>query len=178
MNTLSIIEKYYQSQKELYDILVNHSKDVASMALSVCSRHKELNADEKFIEEASMLHDIGIIETNAPKIKCFGKFPYIMHGYIGAEMLRKEGFPRHADVCQRHTGTGLTEEDIESQSLPLPKGIYVPVSIEEQIICYADKFFSKTKLGKEKSIDKIIKNLRAKSELHVEKFLKWHEMFE
>ena len=54
-----------------------------------------------------MLHDIGIIRCNAPGIQCFGNEPYICHGRIGAEMLRAEGFPHHARVCERHTGRGL-----------------------------------------------------------------------
>lgn len=178
MNPLDIIDKYYHNQKDLKEILINHSRDVANKALHVCEKHKELNADIKFVEEAALLHDIGIIETNAPKILCFGNLPYVMHGYIGAEMLRKEGLPLHANVCQRHTGTGITDEDIKTQSLPLPKGIYIPISIEEQIICYADKFFSKTKLGKEKSVDSIVEGLKHKSGKHAEKFLKWHELFQ
>jgi uncharacterized protein len=34
-----------------------------------------------------------------------------------------------------------------------------PVSIEEQIICFADKFFSKTKLDREKSVEQARRSL-------------------
>ena len=38
-------------------------------------------------------------------------------------------------------------ERIAAHGLPLPEGCYMPETLEEQLICYADKFFSKTKLG-------------------------------
>lgn len=91
-----------------------------------------------------MLHDIGIFLTDAPGIQCFGTEPYIRHGLLGAELLRREGYPLHALVCERHTGTGLTLDQIVRQQLPLPHRDFVPVSLEEQLICWADKFFSKT----------------------------------
>ena len=60
-----------------------------------------------------MLHDIGIFLTHAPQIGCHGDKPYICHGYLGRELLEKEGFPRHAIVCETHVGVGLTIADIE-----------------------------------------------------------------
>ena len=54
----------------------------------------------------------------------------------------------------------------------------LPETIEEQIVCYADKFFSKTKLDKEKSIEKAEKSLLKFGEDGVERFRKWAEMFE
>ena len=91
-----------------------------------------------------MLHDIGIIYCDAPKIYCNGTHKYIEHGYLGAELLRREGFPKHALVAERHTGTGITIEQIEREELPIPERDYCPQSLEEKIICYADKFYSKS----------------------------------
>ena len=69
-------------------------------------------------------------------------------------MLRSEGLPeRYARVCERHTGAGLTLEDILSQNLPLPHRDLQPETIEEKLICYADKFYSKTHLDHEKTIE-------------------------
>ena len=96
-----------------------------------------------------MLHDIGIIYCNAPKIYCNGPHKYIEHGYLGAELLRAEGFPKHALVAERHTGTGITIEQVEREELPIPERDYCPQSLEEKIICYADKFYSKSHLGEE-----------------------------
>jgi uncharacterized protein len=97
----------------------------------------------EFIEEAAMLHDIGIFMTNARGIGCFGDKKYICHGYLGRELLERDGLPRHALVCERHVGVGLTVHDVDSLFPTLPRRDMQPVSIEEKIICYVDKFFSK-----------------------------------
>lgn len=121
-----IINKYYGEDSELRRILVVHSQSVAQKALQIVSLHPELNLDRQFVEEAAMLHDIGIIKTDAPGIQCFGTEPYICHGILGAEMLRNEGLPRHARVCERHTGAGLSLADIESRDLPFLTVIFFP----------------------------------------------------
>ena len=91
-----------------------------------------------------MLHDIGIIHTNAPGIHCHGTEPYICHGVIGRRMLDELGLFRHALVCERHTGAGLALKDIVDQNLPLPHRDLLPMSLEENLVCYADKFYSKS----------------------------------
>ena len=139
-----MIDKYYFGQEELKALLLHHSRQVADKALTVCVAHPEWNADTQFVEEAAMLHDIGIIRCNAPSIHCHGAEPYICHGRIGADLLREEGFARHARVAERPTGSGLTREQIIAQGLPLPAEDFVPETIEEKVICYADKFFSKS----------------------------------
>ena len=177
MNPLTIIEKYYDTSSEAYHKLVNHSRDVADKALSIAKTHPEMNLNLKFIEEAAMLHDIGIICCNAPDIFCFGTYEYICHGYLGADLLRKEGYPQHALVCERHTGTGISLKMIEDRGLPLPHRDLLPVSQEEQIICFADKFFSKTKLNKEKDINKIENSLSKYGEETVLRFNHWCKLF-
>lgn len=162
MNPLKIIQKYYDKESKLYNILVTHSRNVANKALQIAKNNPQYNPDLKFIEEAAMLHDIGIIKTNAPKIECFGDFPYIAHGYLGREILEKEGLIKHALVCERHTGVGLSLEDITSQNLPIPKRDMRPQSIEEEIICLADKFYSKGSRGlnEEESVDEIREEMK------------------
>ena len=144
MDYRTLIDKYYSGQEELKALLLHHSRQVADKALELCAAHPEWQADTAFVEEAAMLHDIGIIRCNAPSIHCHGTEPYICHGHIGAELLREEGFARHARVAERHTGSGLTREQIIAQGLPLPAEDFVPETIEEKVICYADKFFSKS----------------------------------
>ena len=173
-----IIDKYYSGDGDLRTILIIHSQSVARKALQIVSLHPELNLDREFIEEAAMLHDIGIIKTDAPGIKCFGTEPYICHGILGAEMLRQEGLPRHARVCERHTGAGLSLNEIVSQNLPLPHQDFLPETLEEQVICYADKFFSKTHLDREKSIEKTEKSIAKFGEEGLARFKQWEKMFE
>lgn len=111
MKPLDIIKKYYPESSDAYRILVTHSRSVADKALALARLHPEMNLDLTFIEEATMLHDIGIFLCNAPDIDCHGEADYICHGYLGADLMRKEGYPRHALVCERHTGTGLSCHD-------------------------------------------------------------------
>ena len=142
------------------------------------SYHPELQLDAQFVEEAAMLHDLGIFLTDAPGIQCFGSHPYICHGRLGAEILREEGYERHARVCERHTGAGITCKQIVEQNLPLPHQDFLPETMEEKVICYADKFFSKTHLDREKSIEKAEKSLAKFGEEGVKRFQEWEKLFE
>ena len=178
MNPYALLEKYYDKESELYRILLTHSEQVRDKALAVADKHPELNADRAFIAEAAMLHDIGIFLTDAPSIFCFGDKEYICHGYLGSEILQREGFLRHALVCERHTGTGLSLEYILANNLPVPHRDMRPVSIEEQIICYADKFFSKTKLNREMTAEKVASKLLKYGDTHALRFLDWHTIFD
>lgn len=153
MNALSLIDKFYPRENELKHILLTHSRSVADKALALAARHPELGLDLDFVEEAALLHDIGIFLTHAPGIGCTGEHPYICHGFLGADLLRAEGFPRHALVCERHTGAGLSLQDILHRELPLPHRDMLPVSLEEKLVCLADKFFSKTHLEREKTLE-------------------------
>ena len=177
MNPLAIIDKYYPQDNELKHILLTHSHSVADKALWIADRHPELQLDKDFLYEAAMLHDIGIFKTDADGIFCFGTYPYICHGYLGAELVRSEGFPRHALVCERHTGAGLSLQDIVAQQLPVPHRDMRPVSLEEQVVCFADKFYSKTKLDKEKSVEKARKSLERYGTEGLQRFDGWCERF-
>ena len=177
MNPLVIIDKYYPEDDALRRMLLVHSRSVADKALAIAASHPELNLDVPFLEEASMLHDIGIFLTDAEGIHCHGTHHYLCHGWLGAELLRSEGLPRHALVCERHTGTGLTREQILANGWQLPDRDMQPVSLEEQVICFADKFFSKTRLDEEKSIAQARHSLEKFGEAGLIKFDHWCEVF-
>ncbi|MEN9919917.1 MAG: hypothetical protein RL662_2353 [Bacteroidota bacterium] len=177
MNPLEIIKKYYQENSDLYNILLDHSFDVTQKALSIAKDHPELNIDMQFVYEAGMLHDIAIFKTNAPTIQCFGQYPYVAHGYLGFDLLQGEGYPTHALVCERHTGIGLTLDEIIEQDLPIPQREMMPVSTEEQLICFADCFFSKTHLGEEKSVDQIRKKIVKFGDRSINQFEEWVKLF-
>lgn len=176
-NYQKIIDKYYPENSNLKQILILHSRCVSNKALQIANVHPELPLDLDFLEEASMLHDLGIFRTNAPGIYCFGTEPYICHGSIGAEILRQEGWGKHALVCERHTGAGLSLIQIMEQNLPVPHRELIPVSLEEQVICYADKFFSKTRPTEEKTYDHALKSLQKFGEEGVKRFEEWHRRF-
>ena len=176
-NYQQIIDKYYPEENELKRILMVHSRKVADKALSIAQAHPELKLDREFLEEASMLHDLGIFRTDASGIQCFGTEPYICHGSIGAEILREEGWPLHALVCERHTGAGLSLRQIMEQNLPVPHRELMPVSLEEKVICYADKFFSKTRPEEEKTYERALRSLEKFGSEGVARFQEWHRLF-
>ena len=177
MNPIELIDAYYPEENERKHILLVHSRLVAEKALRIADGHPELNLDKDFLYEAGMLHDIGIFLTNAPGIFCFGDQPYICHGYLGADLMRREGYPRHALVCERHTGAGLSLDDIIAQNLPVPHRDMLPVSMEEQVICFADKFYSKTHLEREKTVEKARKSISNFGNVGLERFDHWCEQF-
>ena len=178
MNYQKIIDKYYTEDNALKALLIKHSRQVADRCLTVCERHPELELNRDFLEEAAMLHDIGIRWCHAPSICCEGEEPYIRHGLIGGKILREEGLPRHARVCERHTGTGLTIEQITRQQLPLPEEDFTPQTLEEQLICYADKFYSKSHPDRVLTVDETAHSLEKFGHEGVEKFLEWSKKFE
>ncbi len=173
----NLIDKYYLDNQSLYAVLLKHSEDVAKKAIQIAEKHPELNANKDFIEEAALLHDIGIFRTNAPSIYCYGNEPYICHGIIGAEIVKKEGLGQYARVCARHTGTGVYITEIIEQKLPLPQIDLIPETIEEKIICFADKFFSKTKLDTEKTVQQVRISLKKFGDDSVKRFEDWCKIF-
>ncbi len=198
INYQTIIDYYYPAEDRpatstdagqkangpLRDILLQHSRSVAEKAVAVVDKHPELGADRDFVYAAAMIHDIGIVRTDADGIHCYGTEPYLKHGVLGAAMLHEHDFglteeetEALARICARHTGTGLTAKAIRNNNLPLPEEDLVPETIEEQIVCYADKFFSKTKLYQEKPYEKALKSVAKFGDECAEKLAKWHQMF-
>lgn len=176
----SIIERYYDHATPLYDVLVVHSRQVAELAAQICERliAQGVPVDADFVYEAAMLHDIGIVKTDADGIHCHGTEPYIKHGTLGRMMLDDMGLYRHALVCERHTGAGLSLNDIVSQNLPLPHRDLLPVSLEEKIVCYADKFFSKTHLGEApKPMERVRQSMARFGEESLQRFNEMAQLF-
>jgi uncharacterized protein len=178
MDYQAIIDKYYTADDDLRRLLLLHSRQVADRCLLVARQHRELPLDVQFLEEAAMLHDIGIRWCHAPSICCEGEEPYIRHGLIGGRLLRELGYERHARVCERHTGTGITKVQIERQQLPLPLADYIPETLEEQLVCYADKFYSKSRPERVLTVVETAQSLEKFGHEGVEKFLAWSRLFE
>jgi len=158
---LATIKKYYPEGSVSFNYLVEHSLAVAEFAIKIAKRNPDCRPDIEFIHTSAILHDIGIFMTDASKFGCFGEHPYLAHGYLGRELLEKEGYPDHALVCERHVGVGISMEEIMENKLPLPRRDMIPLSTEEEIVCYADKFFTKKdgQLSVAKDPEKILKSL-------------------
>ena len=173
-----LILKYYPDDTPLRRLLLHHSEQVAQRALLICDRHPELGLNREFLREAALIHDIGIFLTDAPGIHCHGTLPYLTHGVQGAALMRKEGREDLARICERHTGTGLTAENIRQQGLPLPETDLLPETWEEQVVCYADKFYSKSHPERERTVEQTAKSLEKFGAEGVKKFLAWAVLFE
>ena len=156
---------------------MRHCESVAQLAVEIAGRCG-LDIDIRTVHEAAMLHDIGICMTDARDIGCEGTEPYIMHGLLGARMLRAEGMPEeYARVAERHTGAGITREDIERQGLPLPPGDYMPETVLERLVCYADKFYSKGGDMQRKSPERVEASMRRISPSTLERYLRLRDEF-
>lgn len=179
MDTQQIIARYYTPGSLSSDILITHSQSVAQKAIAIALKMNLSGPEVEFIREASMLHDIGIFYTSAPEIGCTGNLPYICHGYKGHDLLVEEGFPLHALVCERHTGTGLTPADIEGFNGLLPRRPMEPVSLAEKLIAYCDKFYSKDpgKLTQERTFEEALKGIARFGAEKTNIFMGWHRQF-
>ncbi|MCB9359287.1 HD domain-containing protein [Candidatus Woesearchaeota archaeon] len=144
MDPYTLLDKYLKKGSPMYNIIVPHSEHVAEKALLIADRIPELKPDKKFLKEICLLHDIGICKVKSDIFHATGKHKYVEHGFLGAEILREEGYPKHAQAVERHIGVGITEEQIRREKLPIPVRDMVPETIEEEILAFADNFFSKT----------------------------------
>ena len=110
-----------------------HSLKVAEKALEIASNIKKVKVDIDLVEIGALLHDIGRSKTHGFK-----------HANIGGKILRERGFPPElARICETHILGGLDKEDATTVGLDFKD--YLPQTIEEKIICLADKYMAGTK---------------------------------
>lgn len=173
-----LYKKTYEGNPELKRIVLTHSEQVARKALAI-RKAKNLELDPKQIYCAAMLHDIGVVKCNAPDIFARGNLPYICHGLEGEKILKQNGLMMFAGVCRNHTGAGISKEEIIENNLPLPPEDMLPQNELEELICYADKFFSKSKdLKKEKTPEEVIAQIGRFGEKPLARFMEMHKKFE
>lgn len=110
-----------------------HSLKVAEKALNIAEKITKIKIDLDLIEIGALLHDIGRSKTHGFK-----------HALIGGKILRDLGFPEElARICETHILGGLDKED--AKAVDLPERDFLPNSIEEKIICLADKHMAGTR---------------------------------
>ena len=175
VDAYSVITPLYPPGSLARYYLICHGEAVARKALEVADR-LSLELDRNFLYSAAILHDVGIIFTDAKDIGCSGGEPYVRHGVLGSRYLADQGLEGHALVAERHFMLGVTARDIREQGLPFPQRDMMPLSIEERLICYADKFFSKVAdwLTPPKPLERIAAKLPAYA---LERFIAMAEEF-
>jgi uncharacterized protein (TIGR00295 family) len=111
------------------DIIVKHCKTVAKVAKVLAGEfeHRGHPVDIRAVVAAALLHDIGRCKTQT-----------VRHGVEGSEMIEREGVDRKVvEIVRKHVGAGLTPN--EAKRLGLPELDYIPRTLEERIVCFADK---------------------------------------
>ena len=110
-----------------------HSLKVAEKALDLAEKINRKDIDKDLLEIGGILQDIGRCKTHD-----------FQHGIIGAKILKERGYSKRlSKICETHMLGGLDKED--AKLVGLPERDYIPLTLEEKIICLADKHISGTK---------------------------------
>ncbi|MCP9955110.1 HD domain-containing protein [Actinomadura madurae] len=128
---------------EAFDLVWTHCAIVCEIAEELM-QGGGLDVDKDLVRAGCLLHDIGVyrLYDDAGRLDYQR---YVRHGLLGHELLHDEGFPDEiCRFCSRHTGVGLTRDDIARLGLPVPAVDLVAETGEERLVMYADKFHSKT----------------------------------
>ncbi|TDC45899.1 HDIG domain-containing protein, partial [Actinomadura sp. KC345] len=137
------LHERYAPSREAFEVVYTHCVIVCEIAGQLMDGAGP-DVDADLVRAGCLLHDLGVYRL----YDMTGRFDhkrYVRHGVLGHELLRDEGFPEEiCRFCSRHTGMGLTRDDVERQRLPLPLGDYTAGTGEERLVMYADKFHSKT----------------------------------
>lgn len=130
--------------------VIRHVEAVSQLAVEIAQacRERGFKVDLELVEIGGLLHDLGRAKTHS-----------VHHAVIGAEIAESLGLPeRVVSIIKRHVGGGITGR--EAKKLGWPKDIYVPLTLEEKIICYADKLIEGSRrVPIEKTIVQLSKEL-------------------
>lgn len=114
--------------------VVLHCLTVERTALSIAKRilvngHK---INIKLVSIGALLHDIGRSRTHG-----------IKHGVEGGKILRGIGLKDLAHFAERHIGAGIPAD--EAKKLGLPARDFIPKTLEEKVVAYADKLVMRSR---------------------------------
>lgn len=136
--------------------VIRHCMAVRDIAVKIAER---TNADKHLVEAGALLHDIGRSKTHG-----------IFHAVEGAKIARKLDLGDSIiNIIERHIGAGLSAE--EAKKLGLPAKDYIPITLEEKIVCHADSLIDNSK---KQNIEKEVE--RALREGHKEYALRLVEL--
>lgn len=131
--------------------VISHCEAVTELALEMANaiKRKGLKVDSELVEAGALLHDIGRSKTHT-----------VHHAVVGAEIAKTAGLPeRVIAIIKRHVGGGITAS--EAKKLGWPEDVYVPVTLEEKIVSYADKLIENNRRAPiEVTIGKLSKELK------------------
>ena len=142
--------------------VVAHCLAVSLVALSIAERLK-MGVDRELVRQGGLLHDIGRSRTHG-----------IDHAIAGVEIAKGFGFPAELqNIIERHIGAGITAG--EAVRLGLPEKDYLPLTVEEKIVSYADNLVDRVReISFSEALDRFKGILGADHE-GVGLFIKQHE---
>ena len=111
------------------DRIVGHCQACAKISVALAQKATEQghSISEQAAVAGALLHDIGRSQTQT-----------VGHGHVGAGILEKEGVDGAVvEIVKRHVGAGISPE--EALALGFPPGDYIPRTLEQKIVCFADK---------------------------------------
>jgi len=150
-------------QKECPNNVIRHCETVAELAVEIAEtcREKGFDVDLELVEIGALLHDIGRSKTHS-----------VHHAIIGATIAKSLGLPEQVQaIIKRHVGGGITAR--EAEKLGWPKDIYIPQTLKEKIVSYADKLIEGSRrVSIEKTIDSFSRELPPSA---VERVRRLHE---
>jgi uncharacterized protein len=129
--------------------VIKHCLAVTTLALEIAAKlqTRGIQIDLVLVEVGGILHDLGRAKSHE-----------VNHGLVGAQMAKSLGLPQPiVDIIKRHVGAGITEA--EAKWLEWPQDNYVPSTLEEKVVCYADKRIDHDKVA---SIEDEIYKLQSK----------------
>jgi len=142
-----------------------HILAVRELALKIADSIK-VPVDRTLIELGAIYHDIGRAKTHG-----------IEHAIVGAEMARQRALPEAVvAIIEKHIGAGITKE--EARQLGLPEKDYIPETLEEKIVAYADNLINGSKVV---SFDEALERFKAvlgAEHPAVERFIRMHQEIE
>ena len=118
--------------------VIRHCEAVAGISLEIAKelKRKGFDLDLQLVEAGALLHDIGRSKTNG-----------VEHGAVGAQIAEQVGLPEKvAEIIRKHVGGGFTVAEAAGRGWP--SGNYVPASLEEKVVSYADKLVDNSKRGR------------------------------
>jgi uncharacterized protein len=145
--------------------VIAHCKAVSALAVKfaeACEK-KGLNVDVNLVEVGALLHDIGRSKTHG-----------VNHVIVGVEIAKSLNLPESiVSIIERHVGGGITAD--EAKELGWPVKDYVPTTLEEKLVTYADKLIAGSRVV---PIEKTLLNLsRELGENHpaIDRIIRLHE---
>jgi len=129
--------------------VVRHAKAVAALAVKIAEacRRKGLEVDTQLVEIGALLHDVGRSKTHS-----------VDHVVVGVEIAKSLGLPDSVvSIVERHAGSGISKD--EAKKLGWPVKEYVPLTLEEKIVTYADKLIEGLKrVSIERVLEKFLRD--------------------